>query len=417
MALRFPRLQFSLRTLVILVVIVAAATSWQLWRYRRHEARQAAKTKLESYGFTFYTAAEVLKGAMYYEHELDRTVPEYYSSWDKWCFGAESTQAYPGCKLMRDEPQEKTEYPLLELFRYFPELQITWTKPNSQIVTTALPHLRHAINVQIDDLWVQALREHSPLLTISGNKPSLRPESLKQLLHKLPRTRINPLNLSAMNEENIALLNKNRVWTGSDEKPFSDAPQQLFIFADVAEITDRRRVATLLSKAKFPFRLQVHGDNSPEQEFRLTEPLTAQLTLADIAHVVIEQVPGLHDLGLFNCTDATVNSCPELHGITTFQINRPCKRLMFSANPALEKIYLSFVGKTLVEDSPRLKDFTISSAGEDDERLLELRRCGRIGKLAMRGTNLQLDEQTELAETDFDMHSKVLPTKTTNASK
>src|SRR6478609_7017647 len=91
MKFRLPRLQFSLRTLVIGMVIVAALASWHASRYARFQARVAARAELADAGITLSTLAQ--------ESWLDLGKPEanesWVTRWDRYWFGEEAVTEYP----------------------------------------------------------------------------------------------------------------------------------------------------------------------------------------------------------------------------------------------------------------------------------------------------------------------------------
>jgi hypothetical protein len=83
---RLPRLQFSLRTLVIGMVIVAALASWHGARYARFRGRVAAKAELASYEIDLRGKSIV---------DIDARKPLTLSErWDQYWFGEDALQQY-----------------------------------------------------------------------------------------------------------------------------------------------------------------------------------------------------------------------------------------------------------------------------------------------------------------------------------
>ncbi len=222
MALRLPRLQFLLRTLGILLVIVVALASWHGSRYERYKARLAARLQAQEHGLVFYTREEAESFQRYtFQADAEPTLAE---RWDLFWFGPAAGK-FPACemslKTYTEHPKgfiEKNYHRVLELH---PEIEwamcsaygdrkgrfglqefdrVAWVimdqdqKLRAQAMmlpVTAfarIPNLRFfqfADPAQLDDLWVDALPEDCALREIVGFI-KLSPAGVQQLFHKAP---------------------------------------------------------------------------------------------------------------------------------------------------------------------------------------------------------------------------------------
>jgi hypothetical protein len=221
MKFRLPRLQFSLRTLVIVVVLVAVPVSWHGSRYARYRARMAARVEAAERGLSFYTLEEA--ESLYGGPLSTVNEPTVWDKYDVFCFGREASR-FPVCALSMYEIVEKqppyqpgTFHKVLELH---PEVDIVDVSLHKRITNGPTPFQRvawaigmndsieksnslaRAMNdltqrptlrkflvdspAEIDGAWVEALPEPCSLIEIQGNLV-LSPRSVRLLLKKAPR--------------------------------------------------------------------------------------------------------------------------------------------------------------------------------------------------------------------------------------
>lgn len=232
MRFRLPRLQFSLRTLVIVVVIVAALASWHGSRYARYKARLVARQQAEERGLVFYHRLE----AEYFLGSKLSAVAQLSLAerWDLLCFGHE-TSKFPACEMnmhnyvVNPKPYENKNH--AEILQLHPEIEIVrinmiTEKYRDQFQRiagligldqrelrsrglfralndfTTLPNLREFIvsePAMIEDDWVAALPESCKLTRLDG-PISLSPKAALELLRKAPHLNYFRLNQAALNE-------------------------------------------------------------------------------------------------------------------------------------------------------------------------------------------------------------------------
>ncbi|MGC4007263.1 MAG: hypothetical protein QM811_30700 [Pirellulales bacterium] len=177
--MRLPRFgfRFSLRTLVVCVLLVAVVVGMYGRRYQRFRERISAKETLATYGVT-------LRNTDQWYGKREAVVP-YFDALDRFLFDVGNEESYTGCYIDPREWQTAVgrhgKPNIAELLNNYPEILDCFTTeitPASEIdqdimrplahAFAALPRLRTYRGDRIDAAWIEALSADGAIARIEA---------------------------------------------------------------------------------------------------------------------------------------------------------------------------------------------------------------------------------------------------------
>ncbi len=384
--MRLPRLQFSLRTLVIVVVIVAALASWPAARYARFRGRVAAKAELAKYGIE-------LRGENIFNEEAKELLP-LSERWDHYWFGEEALHKYDFVFINDKEffpaYEQNPQVSFRELFGRFPEvddlhvgkqstfaddflgepgnLHETRVLPRDlMLAMLALPKLT-SLDISrrgvIDAEVAAALPENSLLEELFLSETTISPEAWRTILARTPHLRQVDIDQHAFDPAIVADLNRSG-WP----RPGAIMTEEERKYAFLAiNIVDPRSVA---------------GESLEPCVADLTIPY--HLEILSVPHTVMDQLAAPLELAGYQAKRLTclyagnlrVRNFPALKIIAV----KHCQNVDVSDAPLVETLYVQEARQLKLLGLPKLKMLTIYKCDE-----FEIQACPKIEYLGLEET-------------------------------
>lgn len=331
--LRLPRLQFSLRTLVIGMVIVAVLASWHGSRYARYRSRVAAKAELLDCGVQLATEPD----APSFKRIKFRDPESWLYRWDQFWFGDEAVWECSDVDITDGTLERRTAGKIdkvREALRQFPEIQsveiqFSRSKTLPHFAPKLLADIIQLPNLaelgfseagELDAAWAACLPDKLQLRRLSCVKSKIAPAVIQQILERSPSIHELTLEQSMLNEQAVKLLNN---WHVLDPDPyFGDETIGLTIFimgADV--IAGSEALAPCLKKLTQQYDLRIQRGAFDEEPlmlkpFPLCDFQVQNLTAMNVDDLTIEEFTRLTIAKLSYCKRARIAGCPVLRSLT-----------------------------------------------------------------------------------------------------
>jgi hypothetical protein len=419
MRFRLPRFQFSLRTLVIIVVIVAAAGSWHGSRYARQQARTAARVELIKAGFTLST----LEQATWLNLAKRETPESWVTRWDRYWFGEQAVTEYPVMQIrgfeFHDLEEQGKPLDYARLLSLFPELRHfstdyhfpegrnsvsnpLLTSPEFVAALGRLPQLEYLRTAQLgpfNDAWVALLPESSPLIDLTIRDAEFTPQGTIQLFKKCPRLKHVTLPARVFNEDLVSYLNTtDKRFQTSEGQYLSDGLQ---IWVEDTRLSGEFFIPDALQqlKTKFVVGFQRAWNGEPHvspAELATMNPAPIEmqglqaesLYVSEVNNFTVQGWPILTFVNLHEARNITVAGCAQLGELAMYGGDR----LQVQANPRLWRLHLQHCGRLEISDCESLRE----PGGTWEVKELSLKRLPQLEKFHSLGRQLELEDLPKL---------------------
>lgn len=424
--MRLPRLQFSLRTLVILVVIVAALASWPAARYARYQARIAAKAELASYGIELRQQWD--------DPEDERPKPPltYAERWDQYWFGEEAVQKY-GTVFVDDQKllpayEAQPEIDFHEKLRLFPEVDylsvgetsrfadFQYNNPpnlnetrllpsNLMLAILALPQLTelHIVRLGRIDAKVAALFPHdAPLVKLNLSEVTITPDAWRTILARAPRLRQVSIDQHAFDPAIVTDLNRTG-WPRPGSETMHENYARAYLHVD---IIDSRPASTptlepSLADLQIPYSLEIHSllitKHDPQAPpLVLNGYHTQAINCKHTGNLGLQNFPKLTHTLLARCQNVELRNCPLLQRVT---IDR-ARHLQFEQLAKLDHLTVYESDRLELRDCPTLERFWLDRVGQ-----AKISNLPNLNHLDFQGETFELSDMPKL-----DSVTLIMPT-------
>ena len=416
------RLQFSFRTLVILVVIVAALASWPAARYARYRGRVAAKAELATYGIELIKQSED-------EHLEDPNAQPpkppltFAERWDQYWFGEEALQKY-GSVFIDDQKllpayEAQPQFDFHEKLRLFPEVDYLsvgetsrfsdshYGLPPNMAETRLLPRsLMRAIlalpqltELQIlrpgrIDAEVAAVFPHdSPLIRLNLSETTLTPEAWRTILARAPRLRQVSIDQHAFDSAIVADLNRTG-WPRAGSETTHENYAQAYIWVDIFDLRPASMPALepSLVELRIAYKLGISSllmtKHDPQAAPLVLDGYQAQtINCKNTGNLRLQHFPNLKQSMMARCQNVELQNCPLLQRA----IVEHARRLQFEQLPSLDQLIVDESDEFEIRDCPTLERFLLDRVGH-----AQISNLPNLNHLDMQGESIELSDVPKL---------------------
>jgi hypothetical protein len=401
MGFRFPRLQFSLRTLILVMIVVVGILGWIGTRYARHHERLKANAPLLEAQAAFAAAQVRVDISAGRNSTLESC--EVFVLGDVGNPHADllsfRTNSFDAKAINQTIRAAKS----LHLFSEIESVEGHHGVPGTPLpnefldALLKLPKLKELTIRQgaiFDDRAVSVLPNDSPLEKLHVATPQLTSAGVTSLLQKAPKLNQLWLNEQALSPEVAGLLNQ---CIALQADSHLDLPMR--VFSSTTDMTLGQKVEEGLQQLNPPYELLLNpGPTNPcAHPWGVVLPNTAPKTYSglhakSLRAAVADMVTVIHfdelmEADISETTGFHLADCPRLEKLSL----KLCHDTVLERLPALTQLHLQMCGKLQIQDCVGLQSVGyLGFRTTDVQPSLVLQRLPQLRSITYAGSDLTL---------------------------